>query len=71
MILSPLKEKLKKEKETEKEKEKDLNKVKEWISPGKNVEFNLIFRKSEDGDTTADFHRLCENKGKTLIMIEK
>ena len=66
LILSPLKEKLKKEKE----KEKDLNKVKEWISPGKNIKFNLIFRKSEDGDTTDDFHRLCDNKGKTLIMIE-
>ena len=65
LLLSPLKEKLKKE-----EKEKDLNKLKEWISLGENVEFNLIFRKSEDGDTTEDFHRLCDNKGKTLIMIE-
>ena len=70
MLSSPLKDKLIKEKEELEKKEKDLNKVKEWISPGKNIKFKLIFRKSEDGDTTADFHRLCDNKGKTLIMIE-
>ena len=65
-------ERLKKEmkEKLRKEKEKDLNKIKEWIAPGKNIQFNLLFRKSRDGDKTADFHRLCDNKGKTLIMIE-
>ena len=64
------KEEKEKEKRLQEEKDKDLNRVKEWIAPWKNIKFNLLFKKSRDGDTTADFHRLCDNKGKTLIMIE-
>ena len=30
----------------------------------------LIFKKSRDGDTPEDFHKYCDNKGKTLIFIE-
>ena len=52
------------------QKQKDLNRIKEWISPGKDIKFNLLFKKSRDGNTTKDFHDLCDNKGKTLIIIE-
>ena len=46
----------------------NLNK---WISP-KNINFTtkLLFRKSENGDSFDEFHRLCDNKGKTLVLIE-
>ena len=47
-----------------------MNRIKEWISPGKDIKFNLLFKKSTDGNTTKDFHDLCDNKGKTLIIIE-
>ena len=30
----------------------------------------LLFRKSENGDSFDEFHRLCDNKGKTLVLIE-
>ena len=52
------------------QKQKDMNRIKEWISPGKDIKFNLLFKKSTDGNTTKDFHDLCDNKGKTLIIIE-
>ena len=52
------------------QKQKDLNRIKEWISPGKDIKFKLLFKKSTDGNTTKDFHDHCDKKGKTLIIIE-
>jgi hypothetical protein len=52
------------------QKQKDLNRIKEWISPGKDIKFKLLFKKSTDGNTTKDLHDHCDNKGKTLIIIE-
>ena len=66
LLLLPYKENLAKELQ----KQKDLNRIKEWISPGKDIKFKLLFKKSTDGNTTKDFHDLCDNKGKTLIIIE-
>ena len=61
----------KKEKEKENnEKEKDLQIIKNWIAPGKEVKLDLIFKKSRDGDKAKDFHKFCDNKKKTLILIE-
>ena len=57
-------------KEKEEKKNDDLKKVKQWIDPNKNITLNLIFKKSRDGNTTQSFHNYCDNKGKTLIMIE-
>ena len=34
------------------------------------MEFNLIFKKSRDGDSFQDFHKFCDNKGKTVLLIE-
>ena len=70
LLLLPYKEKMKKEQQKEEQRKRDLNKIKEWIAPGKNITFNLLFKKSRDGDTTQDFHNHCDNKGKTLIIIE-
>ena len=30
----------------------------------------LLFRKSINGNSYADFHRLCDNQGKTLVLIQ-
>jgi len=45
--------------------------LQKWISP-KNIEFTtkLLFRKSKNGDSFEEFHKLCDNKGKTLVLIE-
>ena len=45
--------------------------LKKWISP-KNIYFTtkLLYRKSKNGDSFDKFHRLCDNKGKTLVLIE-
>ncbi|GBC08562.1 hypothetical protein RclHR1_08210007 [Rhizophagus clarus] len=32
--------------------------------------FNLLYRASRDGDTAADFHNKCDNKGATLLVIK-
>ena len=66
LLLLPYKENLAKELQ----KQKDMNRIKEWISPGKDIKFKLLFKKSTDGNTTKDFHDHCDNKGKTLIIIE-
>ena len=52
------------------QKQKDMNRIKEWISPGKDIKFKLLFFFFTDGNTTKDFHDHCDNKGKTLIIIE-
>ena len=51
-------------------KEEDLKKIKEWIAPGKKVTLNLVFKKTINGHTFKDFHKFCDNKGKTITFIE-
>ena len=45
--------------------------LKKWISPD-NISFTtkLLFRKSINGDSFKEFHRLCDHKGKTLVLIK-
>ena len=50
-------------------KEEELS-IKNWINSYKQIRFNLLFRMSRDGTTTINFHTRCDNKGKTLILIE-
>lgn len=49
---------------------KKEEKLKEWINPNKEINFKLLFRKTRDGSNGTDFHRYCDNKGPTLILIE-
>ena len=51
----------------DKEKEKI---IREWINPNKNITFSLLYRMTRDGSNIKDFHRNCDNKGPTLILIE-
>ena len=39
-----------------------------WLPP--NTTCSLLFRASTDGNTPADFHRCCDNKGPTLVLIK-
>lgn len=34
------------------------------------IESNLLFRASRDGWTPSDFHRFCDDKGTTLVLIK-
>ena len=42
--------------------------VQSWLPP--NATCSLLYRASTDGNTPADFHRCCDNKGPTLVVIE-
>ncbi|XP_078353592.1 uncharacterized protein LOC144638249 [Oculina patagonica] len=42
--------------------------LKSWLPP--NATCSLLFRASTDGNTAADFHRCCDNKGPTLVVIK-
>ena len=45
--------------------------IKNWIySYDRKVKFKLLFRMSEDGNKTLNFHIKCDHKGKTLILLE-
>ena len=35
-----------------------------------NIKFELIFKMSENGSKSEDFHKYCDNKGPTLILIK-
>ena len=41
-----------------------------WINPNNKIVIELLYRKSRDGDSYNTFHQLCDNKGKTLILIK-
>ena len=42
--------------------------VMSWLPSGASC--TLIFRANSNGKTAADFHRCCDNKGPTLIVIQ-
>jgi len=39
-----------------------------WLPP--NATCSLLYRASTDGKTPEDFHRCCDNKGPTLVLIK-
>ena len=39
-----------------------------WLPP--NATCSLLYRASTDGNTPSDFHRCCDNKGPTLVLIK-
>ena len=51
-------------------KEDDVNLLKEWIFPKKNISFQLIYRATRDGDTKKDFHRMCDDKSPTIFIFK-
>ena len=48
-----------------------ISNLKKWISPdNKFFTTKLLFRKSLNGDSFEEFHKLCDHKGKTLVLIQ-
>ena len=45
--------------------------LKKWISPNDQpFTTKLLFRRSNNGDSYEEFHRLCDNQGITLVLIK-
>ena len=40
------------------------------IYPNHDIDFNLVYRASEDGDKAADFHRTCDKIGPNVTLIK-
>lgn len=54
----------------EQERSNDLRLISKWIDPSLKINYELIYKKSRDGDKTEDFHWRCDGKGKTVTIIE-
>ena len=54
----------------EESKKQDFEKISKWINPKQLYTFELLFKKTRDGDTAKIFHELCDNKGSTVTIIE-
>ena len=52
-----------------KDKEKE-QRIKKWINQNENISFSLLYRKGVDDFRPFDFHRYCDNKGPTLVLVE-
>ena len=56
------------------QKSNELRLIKSWINSTldtkASIKFELIYKKSRDGDTINDFHWCCDGKGKTVTIIE-
>ena len=51
--------------------DKYISYLNEWLSKDKqNFKTQLLFRKSINGDSYNEFHRLCDNQGKTITLIQ-
>lgn len=40
-----------------------------WINPNENIQFDLLYRLSENGEKFSNFHLLCDNKGPTISLF--
>ena len=50
---------------------KEYNKrLKSWINPMDNINAELLYRLTRDGEKVSKFHELCDNKGPTLTIIK-
>ena len=48
----------------------EMNLISKWISPLYKIKYTLLYRASRDGDSAEIFHKLCDEKGPTLTLIE-
>ena len=48
----------------------DVKLINSWISKDKNIniKYRKLYRVTENGDKTSDFHILCDNKAPTLVV---
>ena len=45
-----------------------IKQLQRWL--GRKCKWNLCYRASRDGWRARDFHRLCDNKGPTVVLIK-
>ena len=50
--------------------QKDLALISYWINPFVSLNYILLYRASKDTDSSLIFHKHCDNKGNTLVVIE-
>ena len=51
--------------------EEDKNLIFSWINPNaEKVSASLIYSAKNDGDSAISFHKLCDNMGPTLVIVE-
>ena len=53
--------------EGEKDEETFCSKLFEWCG---STDFDLLYRGTRDGFNASEFHRTCDNQGKTLVLIK-
>ena len=49
------------------------NSIENWVTEEvteKEIKYELLFKMSENGTNSSDFHKCCDNKGPTLILIK-
>ena len=44
--------------------------LKNWINPNLNIKAKLLYRASRDGEEYETFHKLCDNKGPTIVLAK-
>lgn len=47
-----------------------LDLIKEWVHMGNNIKFELLYRKSDHGYSPLVFHKRCDGKSHTLIIVK-
>ncbi len=50
--------------------EEEIKLLSNWINENKEKKFKLLYKLSLDGDSIETFHKKCDNKGPTLIIIK-
>ena len=45
-----------------------MKQLQKWL--GKKCKWNLCYRASRDGWSAQDFHRQCDNKGPTVVLVK-
>ena len=50
--------------------EEYIQNIKKWINNEKQIKTELLYRKTDNGDSYDTFHQLCDNKGATLTLIK-
>jgi len=53
----------------------EINLVIDWIKKSTdnkydNISFTLLYRASRDGDSSAKFHKFCDEKGPTIVFVK-
>ena len=44
--------------------------LKNWINPKAFIRAEILYRLTRDGEEISTFHKLCDNKGETLTLME-